>query len=496
MIGLGSCIGLALIDIEGRRRRPGSRRAARGTGRRRAAGQVRRPRRTRAAAPCSRASGANRRRLLAVLVGGARMFALGSIGDIGARNAIAVRSRAEERRHPSPQRGHRRQSRAHRPDHDRADDDRRSSPAASARTLLDFGRPRRMIARPRGQRRDSLEPSCERPAEPRSDRRAVRSGQAGRRARRRRPRHGRRGHRLRTVDFSRPTKFTNDHQRRISRAIDTFNGTAATRLSAELRAQIELETINTTQLTWSAAQSQLRPARVAVTLEVNPIGTRMMLTAEQPLVLSAIECLLGGIADRPPKERRFSDIDWTLTQRFVESLVNQLSIVWQDLGGLTPVDRGDGSAPRVEPGRGRERADLRRDDRVPDEQAVLRTGADDPVGRDRDRVGPDRRPRGARTTPRSCARRASDARWRSHRSRCAPRSRPARSRSRRSSRSPPAASSRSVRCADQGVSLFAENVKLGRAHPGCNGSPPRRPDPRLGGELIHGPRRDRRSRRR
>ncbi len=145
----------------------------------------------------------------------------------------------------------------------------------------------------------------------------------------------RRAHRLRTVDFSRPTKFTNDHQRRISRAIDTFNGTAATRLSAELRAQIELETINTTQLTWSAAESQLPPGSVAVTLEFHPIGTRMMLTAEQPLVLSAIECLLGGIADRPPKERRFSDIDWTLTRRFIESIVNQLSIVWQDLGGLS-----------------------------------------------------------------------------------------------------------------------------------------------------------------
>ncbi len=61
----------------------------------------------------------------------------------------------------------------------------------------------------------------------------------------------------------------------------------------------------------------------------------MLLTAEQPLVLSAIECLLGGTADRPPKERRFSEIDWRLTQRFVESIVNQLSIVWQDLGGLT-----------------------------------------------------------------------------------------------------------------------------------------------------------------
>jgi chemotaxis protein CheD len=38
------------------------------------------------------AAGANRRRLQAVLVGGAQMFALGSISDIGARNAVAVRA--------------------------------------------------------------------------------------------------------------------------------------------------------------------------------------------------------------------------------------------------------------------------------------------------------------------------------------------------------------------------------------------------------------------
>jgi flagellar motor switch protein FliM len=147
----------------------------------------------------------------------------------------------------------------------------------------------------------------------------------------------RRGHRLRTVDFSRPTKFTSDHQRRISRAIDTFNATAATRLSAELRAAIELETINTSQLTWSAAQSQMTSGSIAVTLDVRPIGTRMLLAAEMPFVLSAIECLLGGNPDRPPKERRLSEIDWVLARRALESIVNQLSLVFQDLGGVTLV---------------------------------------------------------------------------------------------------------------------------------------------------------------
>ena len=91
----------------------------------------------------------------------------------------------------------------------------------------------------------------------------------------------RRGHRLRTVDFTRPTKFTSDHQRRIGRAMDTFCQTAVTRLSTELRYPIELETINTMQLTWTAAVGQLPPGSLSVTLEVKPIGTRMMLTVEK-----------------------------------------------------------------------------------------------------------------------------------------------------------------------------------------------------------------------
>ena len=149
------------------------------------------------------------------------------------------------------------------------------------------------------------------------------------------PGGSRRGHRLRTVDFSRPTKFTSDHQRRISRAIDTFCQTSVTRLSTELRTAIELETINTTQATWSAAQSQLPRESLWVTLDVQPIGTRMLFTIEQSFVLMCLDCLLGGSPDKPPRERRFSEIDSMLTTRLVDSMVTQLSLVWQDLAGVT-----------------------------------------------------------------------------------------------------------------------------------------------------------------
>jgi flagellar motor switch protein FliM len=145
----------------------------------------------------------------------------------------------------------------------------------------------------------------------------------------------RRAHRQRTVDFSRPTKFSTDQQRRIGRAIETFCQTAVTRLSNELRWPVEFELLNTLQLTWSAAQAQLPSSSVSVVIEVAPIGTRMLLTAEQAFVFVCLECLLGGSPDRPPRDRRLSEIDWSLTRRLFESIVGQLSMVWEELGGVT-----------------------------------------------------------------------------------------------------------------------------------------------------------------
>lgn len=145
----------------------------------------------------------------------------------------------------------------------------------------------------------------------------------------------RRSGRLRTVDFARPTKFTSEHERRIARALDAFCTTAATRLSAELRAPLELEIIDTTQLPWSSAQSALPQDCVGATLTVEPVGTRMLLTAELPLILLAIEHLLGGAPERPPRLRKLSEIDWALTRRLFDTLINHLSLVWHDLAGLT-----------------------------------------------------------------------------------------------------------------------------------------------------------------
>jgi flagellar motor switch protein FliM len=140
--------------------------------------------------------------------------------------------------------------------------------------------------------------------------------------------------RMRAVDFTRPTKFTSEQERRLKRSLEAFCRTASTRLSAELRMPIELEVINSTQLTWSNAHAQVVSNSITALIDAQPIGTRLMLALEPGLVLGAIELLLGGSEPSEIRERRMTDIDFALARHFCERMCAQLSVIWTDMAEL------------------------------------------------------------------------------------------------------------------------------------------------------------------
>src|SRR3712207_3124504 len=143
---------------------------------------------------------------------------------------------------------------------------------------------------------------------------------------------GRRPRGLRTVDFSRPTKFTTDQERRLTRAIEAFCRTASTRLSAE-RVPLELELLDCSQHTWTNASAQVPAGSVVAQLDLEELGTHLVLTAEHALLLGALESLLGGSAERAPKERKLTDIDLGLVRRIFAGLTDALSGVFLDHAG-------------------------------------------------------------------------------------------------------------------------------------------------------------------
>jgi flagellar motor switch protein FliM len=141
--------------------------------------------------------------------------------------------------------------------------------------------------------------------------------------------------RVRSVDFTRPIKFSPEQVRRIKQAMDRFCQAAATSLTAELRVPVEVELIDTTQLTWWDAHLQLPKESINAVVEMREIGTKWLLSSEPLFILSAIENLLGGSSQRAPRTRRLSDVDRRLAKRVVGTLLHQLETPWYDLARVS-----------------------------------------------------------------------------------------------------------------------------------------------------------------
>ncbi|CAA9505353.1 MAG: hypothetical protein AVDCRST_MAG30-2166 [uncultured Solirubrobacteraceae bacterium] len=140
---------------------------------------------------------------------------------------------------------------------------------------------------------------------------------------------------VRAMDFRRPRQFSGEIQRRLRRALDTFCRTASSRVSGELRTAVDLEVTVVEELTWSDAHDQLPASALTAVLAAAPINTRLLLGAEQPLLLDAIERMLGGDGTAKLVPRRFTDIDTMLAGKLLEALVEQMSVVWDELVGVT-----------------------------------------------------------------------------------------------------------------------------------------------------------------
>lgn len=149
------------------------------------------------------------------------------------------------------------------------------------------------------------------------------------------PAKARRARRVREVDFSRPSKFSPEAQRRFERAHQAFCRSASTQLGAELRSVIEFEVIDLDQLSWSAAIARVPQPSLYGLIEVEPLGTTIMVGIELPLVTRMIDRLLGGSGEQKGNRSELTEIEAAIARRLFRTIVSPLSVVWEELLGLT-----------------------------------------------------------------------------------------------------------------------------------------------------------------
>jgi flagellar motor switch protein FliM len=145
----------------------------------------------------------------------------------------------------------------------------------------------------------------------------------------------RRTRRVREIDFSRPSKFAQDQQRRLERAHEAFCRTAATQLGAELLTEIEMEVLGVDQLTWSTAIAQVPQPSINAIVGANPLGTQVLMCAELSLVLRLVERLLGGVGSGKTRPRELTEIEMAIVRRVFITLLEQLTVTWDELVGVS-----------------------------------------------------------------------------------------------------------------------------------------------------------------
>jgi flagellar motor switch protein FliM len=140
---------------------------------------------------------------------------------------------------------------------------------------------------------------------------------------------------LRTIDFTRPTKFTPDQESRLRRAHEAFCRAVGTRLAGEHRIPMDIEIVDVLQLTWNDAHALSDRTAMSATLLAEPLGTKLLLSVDVSLLLACIERLLGSPSQAAPPPRTLTDIDLALVRRVFDVLVESLSVMWEQLAGVT-----------------------------------------------------------------------------------------------------------------------------------------------------------------
>jgi flagellar motor switch protein FliM len=159
---------------------------------------------------------------------------------------------------------------------------------------------------------------------------------------------GARRHRVREVDFRRPSKFTRDQVRRIETAHDGFCQSASSRLSAELRTELSLGVLGSDQLPYGVVMAEEVPRQCFVSvLRIDQLGTELALVVDMPLAQCLVQRLLGGsgTAFGGQASINLTAVEIAVARRAVASIVESLSSTWLDLAQVSLSMAGTSTNP-------------------------------------------------------------------------------------------------------------------------------------------------------
>ena len=141
---------------------------------------------------------------------------------------------------------------------------------------------------------------------------------------------------VKTYDFARPSKFSQDHLRTLEIIFEHFGRLLATNLPAYLRKSVNVDIVNSEVVIYSEFSNALSNPVLLGVVSMKPLAGNMVMEMASNLGFAIVDRLLGGTGTALDKERDFSEIELTIIERIFSICVNLLKEPWENVIKVTP----------------------------------------------------------------------------------------------------------------------------------------------------------------
>lgn len=141
---------------------------------------------------------------------------------------------------------------------------------------------------------------------------------------------------IRVYDFKRPNKFSKEQIHTIQAIHENYARLLATYFSAQLRTVVQITVHAVEQLTYEEFIHSLPNPTILNIFQMDPLEGNAVLEINPAITFSIIDRLFGGPGQAPEKIRDLTDIERTVTERFVVRSLDILREAWDNIIQFKP----------------------------------------------------------------------------------------------------------------------------------------------------------------
>ena len=141
---------------------------------------------------------------------------------------------------------------------------------------------------------------------------------------------------VKNYDFSRPSKFSNEHLRTLEIVFEHYCRLLSTHLPAYLRVSVQAEVVQSEAVIYSEFSNALSNPVLLGMIDFEPLEGNIIVELSDNLGYAIIDRMLGGAGIPLEKKREFTEIERVILERIFTIATNLLQDPWENVVKINP----------------------------------------------------------------------------------------------------------------------------------------------------------------